>query len=74
MGRKGRKALATSTLKTLPKLELAVILTYLFMLAKVRRPPSTPCSRTIRSFSRRMMSAASLATSAPVSTLTPQSA
>jgi len=34
IGRNGRNALATSTLKTLPKLELAVILMYFSMLSK----------------------------------------
>ena len=68
------KALATSTLKTLPKLELAVILMYLSMLAKVRRPSITPSSSTIRLFSSRMISAASRAISTAPSTEMPMSA
>ena len=67
-------ALATSTENTLPKFELAVILMYLSMLAKVRRPSSTPSSSTIRLFSSRMMSAASLAMSTALSTEMPMSA
>ena len=68
------KADATSTENTLPKFELAVILMYLSMLAKVRRPSSTPSSSTIRLFSSRMISAASLAISTAVSTEMPMSA
>ncbi len=74
IGRNGMKADATSTENTLPKLELAVILMYLSMLAKVRRPSRTPSSKTIRLFSSRMMSAASLAMSTAVSTEMPMSA
>lgn len=74
MGRNGRNALATSTLSTLPKFELAVILMYLMTLPKVRRPSITPCSSTSRLFSSRMMSAASFATSTAVSTEMPTSA
>ena len=40
MGRKGRKALAPSTLNMLPKLELAPMRMYLTMLAKTLRPSS----------------------------------
>ena len=57
IGRNGRNALATSTLNTLPKFELAVILMYLMMLPKVARPSTTPSSSTSRLFSSRMMSA-----------------
>ncbi|MNN37847.1 hypothetical protein D3C81_1518130 [compost metagenome] len=74
IGRNGKKALAISTLKTLPKLELAVILMYLSILAKVRRPSITPCSSTIRLFSSRIISAASLAISTAESTEIPISA
>ena len=74
IGRKGTKALATNTENTLPKLELAVILMYLSMLAKVRRPSITPSSKTIRLFSNNMMSAASFAMSTAVSTEMPMSA
>ncbi|OQC07795.1 MAG: hypothetical protein BWX79_01810 [Alphaproteobacteria bacterium ADurb.Bin100] len=68
------KALASSTDSTLPKLELAVMRMYLSMLTKVRRPSSTPWSSTMRFFSSRMMSAASLAMSTAVSTEMPMSA
>ncbi|KAF1036811.1 MAG: hypothetical protein GAK34_03287 [Delftia tsuruhatensis] len=74
MGRKGIKAEATITENTLPKLELAVMRMYFSMLLKVRRPSITPCSSTIRLFSSRMMSAASLAMSTALSTLMPMSA
>ena len=74
MGRKGMKAEATITENTLPKLELAVMRMYFSMLLKVRRPSITPCSSTIRLFSSRMMSAASLAMSTALSTLMPMSA
>ena len=73
MSRNGRNTDATSTLKTLPKLELTVIFTYFTMFAYVRRPHSMPCSSTMRSFSSRMMSAASRATSTAESTDMPQS-
>ena len=42
MGRKGSKMLAPSTLNMLPKFELAPILMYLTMLAKIFRPSITP--------------------------------
>ena len=74
IGRNGKKALATSTLNTLPKLELAVILMYFSMLEKVRRPSITPSSSTIRLFSSRMISAASRAISTAPSTEIPMSA
>src|ERR1035437_4073500 len=44
IGRKGRNALAMSTLNTFPKFELAVILMYLIVLPKVLRPSTTPSS------------------------------
>ena len=73
IGRKGRKALAASTLNILPKLELAVIFTYFTMFPKVFLPSCTPFSSTIRSFSSRMMSALSLAISTAESTEIPMS-
>lgn len=73
IGRNGRKALAAITLNMLPKFELAVILMYLTMLPKVRRPSTTPSLSTIRSFSSRMMSALSLAMSTAESTDMPMS-
>ena len=74
MGRKGRNALAPTTLNMLPKFELAAILMYLTMLPKTRRPSSTPCSSTIRLFSSRMMSEDSLAMSTALFTEMPTSA
>src|ERR1035441_9418061 len=68
MGRNGRKALAPNTLNILPKLELAPIRMYLRMFAKTFRPSMTPLSRTIKSFSSKIRSADSLATSTAVST------
>lgn len=47
----------------LPKFELAAILMYLTMLPNTRLPSSTPCSRTSRLFSSRMMSDDSFAMS-----------
>lgn len=46
-----------------PKFELVPIITYFMILAKVRRPSRTPSTSTSRSFLRRMLDAASLATS-----------
>ena len=65
---------ARRTRNMLPKLELAPILMYLMMLAKTLRPSMMPSSSTRRLFSRRMMSADSLATSTAVSTEMPTSA
>ena len=73
MGRNGRNVAATNTEMTLPKLLLTVIFTYLAMLAYVLRPHMMPRSRTMRSFSSKMMSAASRATSTAESTEIPQS-
>ena len=61
-------------LNMFPKLELAPILMYLMMFPKTLRPSMIPSSRTSRLFSRRMMSADSLATSTAVSTEMPTSA
>ena len=58
----------------LPKFELAPMRTYLRMLANTLRPSITPSSSTIRLFSKRMMSAASLAMSTALSTEMPTSA
>ena len=74
MGRKGRNALAPSTLNMLPKLELAPMRMYLRMFANTLRPSITPSSSTIRSFSSRIRSADSLAMSVAVSTEMPTSA
>ncbi|OPZ76353.1 MAG: hypothetical protein BWY79_01660 [Actinobacteria bacterium ADurb.Bin444] len=61
-------------LNMLPKLALVAMKTYLRVLEKVRRPSLTPRPSTARSFSSRTKSAASLATSAAVSTEMPTSA
>ena len=58
----------------LPKLLDVPISTYLMVLAKIRRPSTTPSASTSRSFSSRMTSAASLATSVAESTEMPTSA
>ena len=58
----------------LPKLLDVPISTYLIVLAKIRRPSTTPSASTPRSFSSRMTSAASWATSVAVSTEIPTSA
>ena len=57
-----------------PKFEEVPISTYLIVLAKMRRPSTTPSARTPRSFSSRTTSAASFATSVAVSTEMPTSA
>ena len=57
-----------------PKFDEVPIRTYLIVLAKMRRPSTTPPARTPRSFSSRTTSAASLATSVAVSTEMPTSA
>ena len=58
----------------LPKLELAPIRTYFRILAKVRRPSSTPSATTARSESSRIISAAARATPVAPSTDRPTSA
>jgi len=72
--RKGTKALAPSTLNIFPKFELVPMTMYFMMLAKHRRPSTIPSFSTDRSFSRRMIFAASLATSTPFITEIPTSA
>src|SRR5271157_5848259 len=74
MGRNDRKMLAPRTLNMFPKFELAPILMYFVMFAKMRRPSTTPSLRTSKFFSRRMMSADSFAISTAVSTDMPTSA
>ena len=74
MGINGKKALAINTENTFPKLEDAVNLMYLIILAYVFLPSIIPCSSTIRSFSKRMTSADSFAISTALSTETPTSA
>ena len=61
-------------LNIFPKFALVAIKTYLSVLAKVVRPSLTPSISTPRSFSSNTISAASLATSAAVSTEIPTSA
>src|ERR1017187_6497036 len=74
MGRNGRKSDAAAMLNILPKFELVLMMMYFMMLAKQRRPSSTPSLRTARSFSSRMIFAASFATSTPFITEMPTSA
>ena len=74
IGRNGKKALAPNTVRTLPKLELAAILTYLTMFAEFLRPSITTSAMAVRLFSNMTMSAHSLATSTAVSTEIPTSA
>ena len=71
IGKKGKKALAHTIEKILPKLELAVILMYLSMFVNVLRPSRIPCSNTPRSFCSNTTSAASFAASTAVSTEIP---
>ena len=47
---KGMKALATNTLNTLPKLELAVILIYFKIFPNVVRPSKIPASNIVKLF------------------------
>ena len=61
-------------LNMLPKFELVPMTMYFMMLAKLRRPSMTPSFRTARSFSSRMIFAASFATSTPFTTEMPTSA
>ena len=58
----------------LPKFDEVPISTYLIVLAKMRRPSTTPSARMPRSLSSRTTAAASLATSAAESTEIPTSA
>ena len=74
MGRNGRNNDAAAMLNMLPKLELVLIMMYFMMLAKHRRPSITPSFNTARSFSSRMIFAASFATSTPFITEMPTSA
>lgn len=60
--------------KTLPKLELAVNLTYFIVFVNTRRPDKIPFSKTIKSFLNKITSADSFATSTAVSTEIPTSA
>ena len=74
IGRNERNADAAAALNMFPKFDDVAIRTYLIVLAKMRRPSTTPSASTPRSLSSRMMSAASFATSVPVSTEMPTSA
>ena len=65
---------APAALNMFPKLLDVPISTYFMVLAKIRRPPVTPSASTSRSFSSRITSAASLATSTADSTEMPTSA
>ncbi|STY34033.1 Uncharacterised protein [Listeria fleischmannii subsp. coloradonensis] len=68
IGKNGRKALATKTLNTLPKFELAVIFIYFKILPKTVRPSAKPCSRIVKLFSNKMIELASFVISVAVST------
>ena len=74
IGRKLRKNDAPPALNMFPKFDEVPISTYLIVLAKIRRPSTTPSARMSRSLSSSTMSAASLATSVAVSTEIPTSA
>ncbi|COG20094.1 Uncharacterised protein [Streptococcus pneumoniae] len=74
IGKKGMKALATNTLNTLPKLELAVILIYFKIFPNVVRPSKIPASNIVKLFSSRIISEASFAISVAVLTDIPTSA
>ena len=65
--------LATNTLSTFPKFELAVIFIYFMMLPKTMRPSITPFASTSKSFSSKIISADSFAISTAVSTEIPTS-
>jgi len=73
-GRNGIKSDIHAMLNMFPKFALVAINTYLSVFANVVRPSFTPSIRTLRSFSSNTISAASLATSAAVSTEIPTSA
>jgi len=73
IGKNGKNALAARTESMFPKLEEAVILIYLIILAYVFRPSTMPEVSTRRSFSSRITSADSLAISTAVSTEIPTS-
>ena len=74
IGKKGINALAASTENIFPKFDEAVIFIYFIILAYVLRPSTIPSSSTMRSFSKRIISADSLAISTAVSTDIPISA
>ena len=65
--------LAIITEVTSPKLKLTASFIYFIILEKVRRPSVTPLSNTFKSFSKRIISADSLAISTAVSTEIPTS-
>ena len=72
-GRNGSKALAIITDITSPKLKLVASFIYFIKFAKVRLPSVTPSSKTFKSFSSSIISAASFAISTAVSTDMPTS-
>src|SRR6266508_3701471 len=74
MGRNGRKSDSPAMLNMLPKFELVPMTRYFMTLPKARRPSRMPACRTPSPGSRRMISAASLATSTPDATEMPTSA
>lgn len=70
----GINALATKTLNTLPKLELAVIFKYFKILPNTLRPSITASFKTVKLFSSKITELASFVMSAAVSTEIPTSA
>ena len=74
IGKKGNAIDAAAIDSMLPKFELAPMRTYFMILAKVRRPSSTPLATTSRSESSKMMSAAACATPLAPATDKPMSA
>jgi hypothetical protein len=74
IGRKERNRDAPAAENMFPKFDEVPMSTYLIVLAKIRRPSTTPSARMPRSLSRRTTAAASLATSAAESTEIPTSA
>ena len=74
IGKNGSNTLAATIAQILPKLEDAVILMYLSILANASLPSKTPSSSTFRSFFSRMTFALSRTASVAFSTEIPTSA
>ncbi len=73
IGRYGNQTDATNREDTFPKFDETAITMYFNVFPYVNRPYMTPSATTIRSFSRRIISADSFAMSVPVSTDIPMS-
>jgi hypothetical protein len=73
IGRYGNQIDATNMEDTFPKFDETAITMYFNVFPYVNRPYMTPSATTIRSFSRRIISADSFAISVPVSTDIPMS-